>query len=405
MPRLRNLPAAEIRDRDEALAPSPGGHRPASLVCSGTLCADPGPGRGSDGSLLTTPDLRRGRLRGAAFSLMLRGSMRARAQQLALVTGLALSALFLWLTLKETNWTELGAAFAQAQLWMGVPVLLSLGGFYWLKATRWRRLLAPTTDIPARELLPSMMVGFAANNLLPMRVGELIRVYLLGQERGLSKTTVLGTVVLERLFDAIVILSFAAIALLGGGPLNADLRAAGLFLAGVTLAALVPAVLFVFHTSWFLRLIEPLLALLPVRLREKVHARIDALAGGFGTLRTARVLPAIAINSFVQWGLLALCIWLSIEAFDVSLPWLATLVVLVLVVAGITLPSSPGYVGAIEYCFLLGLKAYGVGASTALSIALFYHALTWAGATLAGVWYLRRYGVGWRALRREAAAD
>ena len=76
---------------------------------------------------------------------------------------------------------------------------------------------------------------------------------------------------------------------------------------------------------------------------------------------------------------------------------------LVLVVAGITLPSSPGFVGTIEYCFVLGLKAYGVSAGTALSVALYYHALTWTSVTIAGAFFLRRYGVGWRSLGRAAS--
>jgi uncharacterized membrane protein YbhN (UPF0104 family) len=165
---------------------------------------------------------------------------------------------------------------------------------------------------------------------------------------------------------------------------------------------LLPAGLLAFRAGWFKRLSEPLIARLPTTLGARLHAQIDVLARGFGALRAGHRFPAIIANSLVQWALMATCVWIAIVAFRLPVPWVAAIAVLVLVVAGITLPSSPGYFGAIEYCFVLGLKAYGITAGTALSVAIFYHTLTWAPVTLAGTFFLRRYQVSWRALRHDA---
>jgi glycosyltransferase 2 family protein len=328
--------------------------------------------------------------------------MRASTQRVVFAAGLLVSGVCAWLALRDARWLDLRAAFALAKLWVALPFLLVLAAFYWLKALRWERLLAPAASVPARALLPSLVVGFAANNVLPAHLGELIRVYLLGRERGIPKSAVLATVVLERLFDVLAVLGLAVVALADGRALGPELRAAGLFLAAVAVAVALPAALLVFRTQAFLRLAGPLLARLPDGLRTRAGAQLEALASGFGGLRAGHRLWGVVANSCAQWILMATCVWLAIAAFGLDVPWTAAVVVLVLVVAGITLPGSPGFVGTIEYCFVLGLGAWGVTAGTALSVALFYHALTWTSVTLAGAWYLRRYGLTWRKLGRAA---
>ena len=329
--------------------------------------------------------------------------MNRNSQRIALAAGVLLSAVFAWLALQDVSWTDLRAAFALARLWLAVPLLLLFALFYWLKAARWRQLLAPTAAIPTRVLVPSLVVGFAANNILPVHLGDLVRVYLLGRERGLAKSMVLGTVVLERLFDLLAVLVLALVALAGGIALSPELRAAGIILAAIGAAALVPVVLLVIREEWFIRLSDPLLAPLQPALRARLHRQIVGLASGFGALRASHRLPLIIANSLVQWALLAGCVWIAITAFGLVVPWVAAVLILVLIVAGITLPAGPGYVGTIEYCFVLGLKVYGISAGAALSVGLFYHALTWVSMTVAGAYFLRRYGLGWRSLRRAAA--
>ncbi len=322
-------------------------------------------------------------------------------QRVVLLTGLLLSAVFAWLALADTRWADLRSAFALAELWLGIPFVVVLASFYWLKAQRWRWLLAPTAQIPTPTLLPALVVGFAANNLLPAHLGELIRVHLLGRELGLPRSAVLATVVLERLFDVLALLALVIVALAASAELAPELRAAGSFLAVVGVLTLLPAGLLAFRAGWFKRMSDPLIARLPATLGARMHAQIDVLARGFGALRAGHRFPAIVANSLAQWALMATCVWIAILAFHVPVPWVAAIAVLVLIVAGITLPSSPGYFGVIEYCFVLGLKAYGVTAGTALSVAIFYHTLTWAPVTLAGTFFLRRYHLSWRALRHD----
>jgi uncharacterized protein (TIRG00374 family) len=101
---------------------------------------------------------------------------------------MVLSVFFLWLSLRGTDFAEIGHALARSQLVYALPLLLALALFYWFKAVRIRVLLMPMRNIDMQGILPATMIGFAANNLLPARLGDLVRAYLLGQQHSLSKT-------------------------------------------------------------------------------------------------------------------------------------------------------------------------------------------------------------------------
>jgi hypothetical protein len=123
----------------------------------------------------------------------------------ALISGLVVGGVLLWLAVKDIDFAAVGTALRDAQLGYIFPMLGALALNYWLKAVRWQHLLAPSTSVPvpARALLPSMMVGIGANSILPAHLGELVRVYLAGTEFRIAKTTLLTTLVLERLLDVL----------------------------------------------------------------------------------------------------------------------------------------------------------------------------------------------------------
>jgi len=126
---------------------------------------------------------------------------------------------------------EIRASFQRAN-YVSLPVFLAfLFLFYWLKAVRWKLLLCPLRQFQIREVAGPMMIGFMGNNVLPLRLGELARVLVFGREFNISKTAVLSSVVLERVFDTATILVF-----FGGSLLLVELPAsyavASLYLGG-----------------------------------------------------------------------------------------------------------------------------------------------------------------------------
>ncbi|MEM7258195.1 MAG: lysylphosphatidylglycerol synthase transmembrane domain-containing protein [Pseudomonadota bacterium] len=319
-------------------------------------------------------------------------------KNLLVIIGVLLSVLFLWLALKDTNLNEIRHAFADARYWPMVPMFATLFGFYWLKAIRWSVLLSPSHRVPGNQLIPAMMAGAAGNNLLPAHFGELVRVYFAGKKFDIPKSTVLATLVVERLFDLIVVLVIFSVALLSG-EYSARFYHGAIFLLVVALIITVASGLLTFHTDRFTGFIQNRLTFLSEHLRSKIAEQVDNLSDGLMALRQKNLYIEVVLNSFAQWLLMAGCLYCALLAFNIDASPMVAIVILGFTVVGLTLPTSPGFFGTIEYCFVLGLATVGVDASTALSAAIFYHLPAWTVVTVVGVVLLRLYHLSFRESR------
>lgn len=327
------------------------------------------------------------------------------SKRIAVAIGLLIGGLFLWLALRDVQLSAVASSLRSANLWMAIPFLLSLATFYWLKAVRWSILLHPTREIPARELMPSMMIGFAGNNVLPVRLGELIRVYTLGREQDLSKSTILGTVVLERVFDVVTMLVLVTVAMYATSLDSTEFDAARSFMLIAALLAVSTTYAVAAAPPWLVRILGPIIHVIPPRFRSGIQQKLTLLRQGFAVLTESpgHVLIKISFNSLVQWALLAACIYFAAVAFDVSASPSIAVLILGLIVVGISLPGAPAFIGTVEYCFVLGLGFIGVTPDSALSVGLFYHALTFLSVTISGAIYLRRLNTSFGNLARRVS--
>jgi len=322
-------------------------------------------------------------------------------QRTLLCAGLILGAVALWLALRAVDFARLGQALARAHLALALPVIAGMALFYWLKALRWSLLLRPVRRLHTNALLSSMLAGFAANNLLPARMGELLRVVLLCRQTGLGRGAVLATLVLERVLDLLAVAGIVGVALLydpsGGGAL----RVPGAVMAAVGLLLLVVLVALALRPAAGIALLGALARPLPGRAASWLLRRIEAALDGFSALRRPDLVLGLAVTSLAQWLVLAGCVHVALRATHVEAGASAAFFVLGLTVAGITLPSAPGFLGTIELCFVLGLKPWGVPPESAFAAAVFYHVLTFATTTGGGLVGLRWAGARYDELRRE----
>lgn len=325
------------------------------------------------------------------------------SQKITLGLGLVIGAFFLWLAIRDVEFKLVADSLKHANHWLAVPFLMSLGLFYWLKAVRWAYLLLPSKKIAVRDLVPPMIIGFAGNNILPVRLGELLRIYMLGRDQQLSKSLVLATIVLERMFDAVSILILLTLAMYFASANSGDLAALRFLLVVLVFVTFVAAYSVVVAPRWLSALVSSVLKILPGRLRQPISHRFRDIRRGLAALRQRHAFLRIMLNSLVQWLLMSLCVYLAIQAFNIDIFPLAAVLILGFVVAGMSLPSAPGFIGTIEYCFVLGLGFFGVTASEALGIGIFYHTLTFVSVTLAGAVFLRRYNTSIHELREGVA--
>jgi uncharacterized protein (TIRG00374 family) len=308
----------------------------------------------------------------------------------SLLVGLLVGALFIWLTLRAVDLSEVVTSLRNASWLMSVPFGISLFFFYWLKALRWRRLLKDAIAAPASSLAPPLVIGFAGNNIMPFRVGELIRIVLASQILNLSKTFVTATIVVERFLDI-----FAITLLVGTGLLAANFggrafhQAEELY-AGIAIATALSAIAVFLGTQLVFLRPKTLLTICPPTFHEKLRPHVDRFIQGLTSLRTRQDFLAAMGNSVIQWTILSGCIFISLLAVEIDQPFWTAIIILGIITLAITLPSAPGYIGTIEFSFVFALGLFDVSADKALAAGLFYHAITFVLVTTAGlIYYIR----------------
>ncbi|MEZ5963764.1 MAG: lysylphosphatidylglycerol synthase transmembrane domain-containing protein [Planctomycetota bacterium] len=331
--------------------------------------------------------------------------MSSSKKRALIVLGVAISVVCLWLAFRGTNFADVGAALAKANAWLVLPVVLSQAAFYWIKAIRWRLLLAPMTRTTTWRVVPSMMIGFMANNVLPAHLGEFVRMFLGARDLGLGKAQVLATIVLERMFDFLSVVFFLAVVLTFGRGVPPGLATTGYVVAVLGAASLAVAAVYIRWTDPFVAFVRRATGFLPAGLRAGLVQQLELGAVGLHAMKSPRLLLGILVTSLLQWALIGVGIYCSLVAVDVAVGYSAAFVVLAAVTFGVTLPAAPGFFGTIQLAFTLSLEPYGVEQSAAIAASVFFHVLTYLAVTLTGLWFLRRSGFGLRQVEAAATTD
>lgn len=321
------------------------------------------------------------------------------SKYLRIVGGLALTGLFLWLALRNVNLANVGAALRSARYGFLLPAALCSFTGYLVRTARWGRILGPTRRIHFHRLYPVLMAGFAANNLLPARIGELARAYLLGGREGVSRSLALATIVVERVCDGITLIALMTLALVLF-PLPVDdpklhaVEVSATAIFGVATVALIGLLLFPLPV---LALARALARPLPRAVGGRIEALIDSFLQGLTALRSPQALWRIAGLSVVIWLLEGGSYACVLKAFPFGLApseWLAAAVfLLVFVNLGIMIPAAPGYIGTYQFFATLALGAFGVAASAAFGLSVVSHALQYVLVTAIGLVCFWRLGL------------
>jgi uncharacterized protein (TIRG00374 family) len=296
----------------------------------------------------------------------------------------AVTALLLGYALWNVDLAALGEVLAGADYRFVAPFLLTLTLVFWIKAWRWAIILAPLGRYTVRQVTPSMMIGFAANNVLPAHLGEIVRSVWFARRHRQRISAVLVSQVLERILDvaAILILFLLAVPWIESAPpairLSVWLVASIAAAMCVVIYAMLAAPQRVFHL-W-----QVLAARLPASIGSRGESFLRDILRALSSVRSPSRLLWLLINSLVQWSLMGVCVWLSMAAMEVAIGPAVTIVVLTATVVAVTLPSAPGYVGALQAAFVFALQPFGVSNESAFAGSVFYLAGNWIPITLVG---------------------
>jgi uncharacterized protein (TIRG00374 family) len=321
--------------------------------------------------------------------------------------GLVISAISLYLALRGIDWTAVLAALKEAQYWYILPngacILLSL----WLRAIRWRYMTdAVKPGIALHSLFASTMIGFMVNNVLPLRLGEIARPFSLSQKEDLSRSAAFATIVVERVFDALSLFLVSGLLLVFAPMIiedNPALSQAAYVALIVHVVALGFLVLLKVKTGLALRIVRVLTGFLPERFQSRILDVVEKFVEGLGVFESWRSLAAIMFWSLTIWGLVGFSNYFIFLAFNLTVPWFAPYVVLVIVSLGVMLPSAPGYVGPFQFFTIQALKLFSIPASVGLSFSLVLHVGNYLPVTLLGLYYLRREHFTLKQIEKEVA--
>lgn len=313
--------------------------------------------------------------------------------------GLGVSLFFLaWALRQVGDLSTMGLALRDANYLYLIPALAVYFFGVWLRAARWHYLLRPLRALPVGQLFSVVVIGYMANDVLPARLGELVRAYVLGDRERLSKSAVLATIAVERTFDGLTMLGFMV--LVGAFvPLDERLRLILQVAAGIFGVALVAFFVVASSPERALRLVGIAARPLPARARPLAESVAERFLAGLSVMQSWRLLMATFALSVAAWLCEAGMYYLIAIGFGLELGPAAYLLTTAVANLGGMIPSSPGYVGTFEWFALASLGLFGLAGGAALSYVLVLHAALLVPVTLLGFLFLWRYGLSLRSLR------
>jgi len=317
--------------------------------------------------------------------------------------GLVISVLFLWLALRGLNWDEFWQAVKSANYWWTLPGIAVYFIGVWVRAWRWHYLLGPVKKIPTRVMFPITCIGYAGNNIFPARAGEVLRAVVLKRKTGVPISASLATIIVERIFDGVVMLAFVFVNLpelaklassdsgFVGNIQDLALIGTGIFLGALLiflLAAMFPQVTARIG-QWFIDRV------LPARIREKTSGIMHKFMDGLASLRSPWNVLMVFFTSVIIWLLETVKYWFVMHAFTFTVSFFALMLLNGIANLATTLPSAPGYIGTWEAVTKAVLVAYDVPGGEALGYAAVLHMALWLPITLLGLYYMAREGIKW----------
>lgn len=322
--------------------------------------------------------------------------------------GLVISLVFLYWSLRGLHLGQVWQLITQARyVWLLPGVAVYMVGLL-VRAWRWHYLLRPIAALPTRDLFPLVTIGYMGNNVFPARAGEALRAYLLKRKFRVSFSASLATILVERVYDGVVMLGFIFINL----PELSRLTASSGFVGDIRTLALGGTLAFLGALALFLlaamfprgtqNLLDRIAQHLPQRLTQRLLPLAYRFLQGLEALSSPWEALMILVTSLVIWLLETAKYWFVMHAFDFQVSFFALMLMNGVVNLATTLPSAPGYVGTFDAPGIAVLVAYGVPRALAAGYTLTLHAALWFPVTVLGAYYLVREGLSWRAWRELA---
>lgn len=315
--------------------------------------------------------------------------------------GLIISAIFLFLAFREINYAELWTTLRMTRFWWLIPGLAIYFCSMLVRTWRWQYLLKPIKHVSTSMLFPMIFIGYMGNNVFPLRMGEVLRAVVLKRRQDIAISASLATIVVERIFDAVVIVGFV---LLNLGQLT-DLPGTGalsqigglatwavlIFSAG--LAVFIAIAMFPKPAT---RLIHAVInKIIPAKWRSSLTGIADRFLEGLMSLRSPKDAIMIFLTSVLVWVLETGLYWSINQSLGLGLNFGQLMLLNGVVNMVLLIPAAPGGLGTFDAAGRAMLQGYGIQAEPALGYTLILRIALWVPITLIGAIFFVREGLKW----------
>lgn len=301
--------------------------------------------------------------------------------------GLLITLVFLGLLFYRTNLSEVIAPLKSANYLFIIPAIAVYFVGFWFRVVRWSYIMKPIKAVPSKRLFPLTVIGYAVNNLLPFRIGELVRAYLVGEKEHVSKTAALGTIVVERIFDGLALV-FLVVAISLFIPMGEWLKGITILMTGLFLGFLALFVFLAASPVWTQKILDWIACCLPQRLGQPLRGLATHFVTGIKILHSPKRLLVVFGYSLLLWSIEAAMSWVLAFSFSVRQPYPVFLIGTATANLAITLPTTQGGIGPFEYFYKQSLVIFGTPDSLATTYAVVLHVVLLVPLILLGLVYL-----------------
>jgi uncharacterized protein (TIRG00374 family) len=321
-----------------------------------------------------------------------------------IIIGIAVSCICFYFALRGINLAEVAASFRTAQYGYLILVLLAVLGSLYLRSYRWGVMIDGLVCYDQWTLFKFSAIGFMAIGVLPARLGEFARSYLVKKQSGVRMSATMATVVLERVLDLLTLMIFLFIVLVKI-PLPPEVFSAGITMLTISLAVLSVLIVLGVKREFSSQTIGKLLQFLPERLEKRAAHLAGSFIDGLQLLPDVRKTLRVVLLSFLTWLMLGLSNYFMFYAFGMHLSIINAFAILAIIALGVMIPAAPGFIGTYHYACMLGLASFGIDKAPALSYAVALHFMQMAPVIILGLVFLPFQKMTLGGLMRKAGAD
>jgi uncharacterized protein (TIRG00374 family) len=288
------------------------------------------------------------------------------------IAGCALGGVFLYLTFRDIPLNDLTHGIGEMKLVYLIPATVLVLMTQMVRALRFGIILGPFCRLRLKLLWDLMNIWAGANMVIPARLAELVRPYLLVRN-GASFSSSLGAVMVERFFDLTGLLALLGVVLWRSPHLSSSYAMFGKILLAVLVCCYGVVILILTRRETALKIIDKVFSVLPQRISSLLSRVVAHLIEGMGIMTSFPRVLLILLYSIVLWVLFSSITFMFLLAFSIEAPFLVAVTIQVLMALGVALPTAPGFIGTFHAVGRYALALFSVNAVVAVSFATMYH--------------------------------